>query len=95
MTPVGFEPTQLALVELESTPLDHSDKDVLELVLKQGLAGVRHFISIVPSAENHTRGTRCTIALYAALGMGLATTDRVAVPSQHSSCGLMDTAPPA
>ena len=26
MTPVGFEPTQLALVELESTPLDHSDK---------------------------------------------------------------------
>jgi hypothetical protein len=24
MTPVGFEPTQLALVELESTPLDHS-----------------------------------------------------------------------
>ena len=26
MTPVGFEPTQLALVELESTPLDHSSK---------------------------------------------------------------------
>ena len=26
MTPVGFEPTQLALVELESTPLDHSAK---------------------------------------------------------------------
>jgi hypothetical protein len=26
MTPVGFEPTQLALVELESTPLDHSGK---------------------------------------------------------------------
>jgi hypothetical protein len=25
-TPVGFEPTQLALVELESTPLDHSGK---------------------------------------------------------------------
>ena len=24
MTAVGFEPTQLALVELESTPLDHS-----------------------------------------------------------------------
>ena len=23
---VGFEPTQLALVELESTPLDHSGK---------------------------------------------------------------------
>ena len=26
VTPVGFEPTQLALVELESTPLDHSAK---------------------------------------------------------------------
>mgnify|MGYP006975929444 CR=1 FL=1 len=26
MTPVGSEPTQLALVELESTPLDHSGK---------------------------------------------------------------------
>ena len=26
MTPVGFEPTQLALVELESTPSDHSGK---------------------------------------------------------------------
>ena len=26
MTLVGFEPTQLALVELESTPLDHSGK---------------------------------------------------------------------
>ena len=26
MTPVGFEPTQLALVELESNPLDHSGK---------------------------------------------------------------------
>ena len=26
MTAVGFEPTQLSLVELESTPLDHSGK---------------------------------------------------------------------
>ena len=26
MTAVGFEPTQLALVELESTPLDHPGK---------------------------------------------------------------------
>lgn len=32
MTPVGFEPTQLALVELESTPLDHSGKVSLEVV---------------------------------------------------------------
>ena len=31
MTPVGFEPTQLALVELESTPLDHSGKVSLYL----------------------------------------------------------------
>ena len=29
MTAVGFEPTQLALVELESTPLDHSGKQSL------------------------------------------------------------------
>ena len=35
MTPVGFEPTQLALVELESTPLDHSGKvSILEVVQK-------------------------------------------------------------
>ena len=26
MTAVGFEPAQIALVELESTPLDHSGK---------------------------------------------------------------------
>ena len=26
LTAVGFEPTQFSLVELESTPLDHSDK---------------------------------------------------------------------
>ena len=26
MTPVGFDPMQFALVELESTPLDHSGK---------------------------------------------------------------------
>ena len=26
MAAVGFEPTQLALMELESTPLDHSGK---------------------------------------------------------------------
>jgi hypothetical protein len=37
MTAVGFEPTQLSLVELESTPLDHSGKlsmdcEVLELL---------------------------------------------------------------
>ena len=31
MTAVGFEPTQLALVELESTPLDHSGKLSLQV----------------------------------------------------------------
>ena len=36
MTPVGFEPTQLALVELESTPLDHSGKVSL-LISEWGL----------------------------------------------------------
>ena len=35
MTAVGFEPTQLALVELESTPLDHSGK--LSLGVGSGL----------------------------------------------------------
>ena len=34
MTAVGFEPTQLALVELESTPLDHSGK--LSMQARQG-----------------------------------------------------------
>ena len=31
MTPAGFEPAQLALVELESTPLDHSGKVSMSL----------------------------------------------------------------
>ena len=36
MTAVGFEPTQLALVELESTPLDHSGKlSLATLILRQ------------------------------------------------------------
>ena len=38
MTPVGFEPTQLALVELESTPLDHSGK--VSLSMCKGLARI-------------------------------------------------------
>jgi hypothetical protein len=36
MTPVGFEPTQLALVELESTPLDHSGKVSIQRRRKVG-----------------------------------------------------------
>ena len=39
MTPVGFEPTQLALVELESTPLDHSGK--VSMVARGGLRNFR------------------------------------------------------
>jgi hypothetical protein len=35
MTPVGFEPTQLALVELETTPLDHSGK--VSLPIDEGI----------------------------------------------------------
>jgi hypothetical protein len=35
MTAVAFEPTQLALVELESTPLDHSGKLSLPAIAKQ------------------------------------------------------------
>ena len=38
MTAVGFEPTQLALVELESTPLDHSGK--LSLLVVMTIAGI-------------------------------------------------------
>ena len=37
MTPVGFEPTQLAVVELESTPLDHSGKVSLIIANQQQL----------------------------------------------------------
>ena len=46
LTAVGFEPTQLALVELESTPLDHSGK--LSLMCAEGVGtfiadiGVQH-----------------------------------------------------
>jgi hypothetical protein len=42
MTPVGFEPTQLALVELESTPLDHSGKVSLQLIKMDQENAARH-----------------------------------------------------
>ena len=41
LTPVGFEPTQLALVELESTPLDHSGK--VSIRFNFGHRGPHHF----------------------------------------------------
>ena len=37
MTAVGFEPTQLALVELESTPLDHSGKLSMSALLRKSI----------------------------------------------------------
>ena len=40
MTAVEFEPTQLALVELESTPLDHSGKVSLESALPMGVGAL-------------------------------------------------------
>ena len=42
LTPVGFEPTQLALVELESTPLDHSGK--VSICLSLGMPTKKHFL---------------------------------------------------
>ena len=45
MTAVGFEPTQLALVELESTPLDHSGK--LSWLLFQNAFGFVMFLNQV------------------------------------------------
>ena len=53
VTPVGFEPTQLALVELESTPLDHSAKCLYVLLL--GIAN--HIISTFPDTRAHALTT--------------------------------------
>ena len=52
LTAVGFEPTQLALVELESTPLDHSGK--LSLLCAEDAGG--HYLSytFAPKASART-----------------------------------------
>ena len=50
MTPVGFEPTQLALVELESTPLDHSGKVSL-LVSSISIAQCRMLAKVYPAFD--------------------------------------------
>ena len=60
MTPVGFEPTQLTLVELESTPLDHSgkvsllvsliDKGASRVMGKQDRARLSEILIEVPSS---------------------------------------------
>ena len=47
MTPVGFEPTQLALAELESTPLDHSGKVSLSWCLARAFRASAILLSSV------------------------------------------------
>ena len=68
MTPVGFEPTQLALVELESTPLDHSGKVSVNAVSGSGsdvegassaqLAQAAAWVKVGRSAESDSEGIR-------------------------------------
>ena len=48
MTLVGFEPTQLALVEFESTPLDHSGKVSLIMANKNN----EHQMTIFPGIQS-------------------------------------------
>ena len=55
LTPVGFEPTQLALVELESTPLDHSGKVSL------ATAGCKAIRNVQPGFVMVTGYYRCHI----------------------------------
>ena len=50
MTAVGFEPTQLALVELESTPLDHSGKLSLTLSSLSSLVAFSFFNNVLRSS---------------------------------------------
>ena len=86
MTPVGFEPTQLALVELESTPLDHSGKvSLIELLLKRCLVCVSQFTSAGSAVRKHTPETRHPSLLHPALGMALVTAASIAASYQHGS----------
>ena len=70
MTPVGFEPTQLALMELESTPLDHSGKVSL-------LISALRFISLRSTKEKEKgrqagrQALECIFAVDAWLNHGL------------------------
>ena len=53
MTPVGFEPTQLALVELESTPLDHSGKVSMRAIPQRPCdKSCAYFLRLVRQATN-------------------------------------------
>jgi hypothetical protein len=56
MTPVGFEPTQLALVELESTPLDHSGK---VSVIKDSARTQKRFPTLVLSLQPRREEQLC------------------------------------
>ena len=56
MTPVGFEPTLLALVELESTPLDHSGKESLSFCSSKNFcASAISFLSVPPRGSIHKK----------------------------------------
>ena len=63
MTPVGFEPTQLALVELESTPLDRSGKVSLTTVsiLRHNIYTIV-FANFVLQVNKFATGTRTRVA---------------------------------
>ena len=58
MTPVGFEPTQLALVELESTPLDHSGKVSLS-ICEGDSASRERLLSIGPGGTKPPKTNGC------------------------------------
>ena len=63
VTPVGFEPTQLALVELESTRLDHSGKVSYTMVFLRACYGDKRACRLTSAASitythvSHGRGT--------------------------------------
>ena len=66
MTAVGFEPTQLALVELESTPLDHSGKLSLSAcVLKTRTRGCQCYAGgVLFGQAGHIQADRVYICRY-------------------------------
>ena len=67
MTAVGFEPTQLALVELESTPLDHSGK--LSMVCAtHGSLGMQHCFGVM-QVEGFRSATISVIITYSLRGL--------------------------
>jgi hypothetical protein len=55
MTPAGFEPGQPALVELDSTPLDHSGKKFLSRWRAGQVIHMRH--ASIPTSPPHFERT--------------------------------------